>query len=599
MPLRAMEHFFILGLILGALVLFALEIVKPDVVALGVLLVLAATGTVAAHEVFSGFANPAVITVIAMFILSAGLVRSGVADWIGALLLRVGSGSPALLTFAVMGTVGIMSAFMNNIGAVAVLMPAMFVVARKAQVPASKLLIPLAFGSLLGGLTTLIGTPPNLLVSMALEEHGFAPFRMFDFAPTGLAVMAVGALYMAFAGRHLIPKREAAGLTDQYELKEFLSEILIPEGSPLVGKSIRESDLRRDAGITVLRIKRNGRMFAPGPLTLLKADDHLLVEGNVREMLKLKEAGRIEIASEARFGDEELIGDEAQLAELALAPGSSLIGQSIRQIDFRRRFEVLVLAMRRKERTVRTNVDAVPLDVGTVLLVQGSPEALRELARRGDFLVVNLLEHEPRAVRKAPVAVAIMAGAVIAAATGLLHISVAGLAGALLMVLAGCVKAQDMYRHVEWRVIFLISCMMPLGTAMDESHTGTARWLAEGVVGWVGDSGPLVAMACLFWFTAAITSVMSNAAAAVLLAPIGIAMARGLAVDPHAFLMTIAIGASTTFLTPIGHQANVLVYGLGRYRFLDFPRVGAALTLLVFAVTMLLVPVVWPLSQTR
>lgn len=589
-----MEHIFILGLILAALVLFALELVRPDLVALGVLLMLALTRTVTPEEVFSGFANPAVVTVIAMFILSAGLVRSGVADWIATRLFGIGRGSPVVLTLTVMVTVGAMSAFMNNIAAAAVLIPAVFAAAKRANMPASKLLMPLAFGSLLGGLTTLIGTPPNLLVSMELERHGFAPFRMFDFAPTGLAILAVGALYMAFAGWRLIPHRDAENLTEQYELKDFLSEISIPPKSPLAGKSIRDSDLRRDAGITVLRIKRNGRFVAPSPISMLQANDHLLVEGDMREILKLKDAGRIAIVSEAKLADKELSGDDAQLAELALSPGSPLIGQSIRQIDFRRRFEVLVLALRRRERTTRTNVDTVPLDVGTVLLVQGSPEALQQLARRGDFLVVNLLEHEPRAARKAPLAIAIMIAAVAASATGILHISVAGMAGALLMALTGCVRPDDMYRQVEWRVIFLIACMMPLGTAMDEWHTGTARWLAEGSLGWVGDSGPLAAMACLFWFTAAITSVMSNAAAAVLLAPIGIALARGMGVDPHAFLMTIAIAASTTFLTPIGHQANVLVYGLGRYRFLDFPRVGAALTVLVFATTMLAVPLVWP-----
>lgn len=595
-----MEHLLILALVVAALVLFALEVVRADLVALGVALILLLSGTVTAAEGFSGFSNPAVITVIAMFILSSGLIRTGVADALADAIATLGGSNPTWLTIVVMATVGLMSAFMNNIGATAILLPAMFAIAKKADYPVARLLMPLAFGSLLGGLGTLIGTPPNLLVSIALEEAGFLPFRMFDFLPTGLAVMAAGALYMATLGRHLIPLRgQAESLTQRYELADYVTEVVVPEKSPLVGKTLRQAELPKRFALSVLRVRRaDGARspFAPTPATTLAAGDRLVVEGNVEPLLQAKGNAELKLYAATKLGDESLAGEGLQLAEVALAPGSALLGRSINHGNLRRRYDVLVLALRRRGRSLVQKFTSVPLEVGDVLLVQGSPEAIDEIARSPDFLVANKLEHAARERAKAPLALAIMALTVVAAATGLLHISVAGMLGVLLMALVGCVRVQDMYAAVEWKVIFLIACMMPLGLALDDQHTGTARWLAELVVAWTGDLGPLVAMAALFVFTALVTSVMSNAAAVVLLAPIAIAIAGGFGLQPHPFLMAIAIAASSAFLTPIGHQANVLVYGVGNYRFGDFPRVGAPLTAIVFVVTLFVVPLVWPFT---
>jgi di/tricarboxylate transporter len=593
-----MEHALILGLIALALALFAFEVVRPDIVAIGVTLVLLLTATVTIDEGFSGFSNPAVITVICMFILSSGMVRTGVADYLAGLINRMGGTHPVWLTLAVMGTVGVLSAFMNNIGAVAVLLPAMFLIAQKSKYPATKLLMPLSFGSLLGGLTTLIGTPPNLLCSMALQEAGFEGFKMFDFLPTGAAVMVTGMVYMAVAGRYLIPVREESrSLTEQYHLKGYLTEVVIPDKSPLLGKRLIESNLREDFGLTVLRVRRRGaKMFVPSPGTVLEAGDCLIVEGDVEPVVKQKDGRVLHLYAETKFDAESLAGDDVQLAEVAVAPNSFLLRKSINQGHLRRRYNVLVLALRRRGRTVHDQFTSIPLAVGDVLLVQGTAESIGEMARSSDFLVANRLEHAQRDTRKAPLVLTIMTVAIGLAATGTLHISVAGLLGVLFMAITGSVRVQDMYYDVEWRVVFLIACMMPLGIAMDDQHTGTARWLAQLVLLWTGGYGPMVVMASLFAFTCLITAVMSNAAAAVLVAPIGIATAIELGIQPHGFLMAIAIGASTTFLTPIGHQANVLVYGVGNYRFLDFPRVGFLLILLVFVVTMLVVPMVWPFT---
>ncbi len=593
-----MEHLPILLLIGGALALFALEWVRADVVALGVTLILTLAGTVSVEDAFAGFSSPAVITVVAMFILSAGLIRTGVADFLTDVLVRLGGGRPIPLTLAVMGCVGAMSAFMNNIAATAILLPAVFAVASRSNYPVSRLLIPVSFGSLLGGLVTLIGTPPNLIVSNALEEAGFASFRMFDYLPTGLAVAVTGALYMAFIGRHLIPERRPArSLAERFELAGYVTEVVVPEKSPLAGQTLRQAALPRRFGIAVVRIRRAGEdrpPFSPTADTVLAAGDRLVVEGSVEKLLEMKEKSPLRLYAASKFSEEILAGDGLVLAEAALAPGASLVGRSINQGHLRRNHNVLALGLRRRGRTIVQKFTSVPLAVGDVLLVQGTPEAIAEMARSSDFLVTNRLDHAPRDRRRAPLALAIMAAAIAAAATGLLHISVAGMAGVFLMALTGCVRVQDLYGPVEWRVVFLIALMMPLGTALDDQHTGTAHWLADHLVLLTGDAGPLVVLAALFLFATAVTEVMSNAAASVLLAPIGIAIATSLRLEPHPFLMAIAIGASTTFLTPIGHQANVLVYGVGNYRFSDFPRTGALLNVLVFAVTVAVIPVVWP-----
>lgn len=595
-----MEHYFIIAVLLVALALFALEFVRADIIAIGVALTLMLTGIVTVNEGFSGFSNPAVITVIAMFILSHGLIRTGVADRVADMIMKVGH-NPALLTLAIMIVVGVMSAFMNNIGAVAVLLPSIFVISRKTNYPVTKLLIPLSFGSLLGGLTTLIGTPPNLLVSQALEDQGFRGFAMFDFAPTGILITLIGALYMVFIGRYLLPERKAdGGLTEEYKLDGYLTEVIIPAESKFAGVSIRDSSIRAGHGITILKIRRqidDGLItLAPDPELVLLAGDRLIVEGSVIELLSDKTSSPVKLYAETKFNDESLSTDGMQLAEVAIAPNAPILGSTIKDGFLRRRYRILVLAIRRRGQIQNESFISLPLKVGDVLLVQGTAESLNEMTQSSNFLVVNKITPVERQSGKAPLALAIMALSILTAAFGVLHISVAAMLGVFMMVVTGCVLVKDIYYEVEWRVIFLIACMMPLGIAMDDQHTGTARWMADGIVLFAGDYGPLILLASLLVFTSLITEVMSNAAAAVLVAPIAIAIAVGMGYEPYPFLMGVAIAGSTAFLTPIGHQANVLVYGVGNYKFTDFTKTGFGLNLLVIIATLFIVPLVWPFT---
>lgn len=592
---------FLLALIGLALVLFAFELVRPDVVAMGFALVLMLSGILTVQEGFAGFSNPAVITVICMFILSAGLVRTGVADVVARLVLRFGGNNPVLLTVGVMLAVGIMSAFMNNIGAVAVLLPVIFSISQRSGYPATKLLIPLSFGSLMGGLVTLIGTPPNLLVSMALEDAGYTPFRLFDFAPTGLAVLATGIAYFALVGRHLLPVREpeTQDAGQSVDIDDFLSHVRLPHNSPLVGKPLGEVMASAELGLKMARLMRTGSDGVELSLPLdaditLQHGDRLLVEGAYKDLLRAMESGMLAIhASDVRLPD-WVAGPNVGTAEVVVAPHSALVGKALKQLNMPHRSGVLTIALRRRYRSVRTDYRSIPLQVGDVLLVQGTPKAISDLYQSSDFVAVQRMEHAPRERGKAPLALAIMAVAIACAATGVLHISVAAMLAVLLMTLTGVVPVGRLYSSVEWRVIFLIALMIPLGTAMDSEHTGTAEWMAGHIVGAAGAYGPLMVLAALYLFTSVITEVMSNAAAAVLVAPIGIAIAQGMGVDPHGFMMVIAIAGSTTFMTPIGHQANVLVYGIGNYKFVDFPKVGTLLNVFIFIVAMIVVPMVFP-----
>lgn len=596
-----MEHLFISILLLLALILFALEVLRPDIISMMVMLTLILTGTVTISEGFSGFSNPAVITVIAMFILSAGLERTGVADYLGNVMLKAAGTNHISLTISVMFTVGVMSAFMNNIGATVILITPIFAICKKINYPPTKLLIPLSFGSLMGGLTTLIGTPPNLLVSMALEEHGFEGFKMFDFMPTGLAIMFAGILYMSLVGRHLIPERKTSNdLTASYNLEDYVTEVSIPKNSSLIGTSIADASFFTSTGIIILRIKRmldeHELEFVPERNTILKEGDRLLIEGDLEKLFQVIQSNALIIHIKTKISDKTLTGKNVKMAEVVISPRSSIIGQSIRQANFKRRYGVLALALRKRERVSHGNYYDQPLQVGDVILIQGSPEVLQEMARKNNFLIVNNLEPKLRDFKKAPFALASMAFAITLAATGILHISVAGMLGVLLMVLSGSVKLDDIYRDVEWRVVFLIACMMPLGIAMDDEHTGTAQWLANHLVNFAGDFGPYIVLIGILICVTLITEIMSNAAAAVLLAPIGISIAISMGLEPYPFLMTIAIGASTTFLTPIGHQANVLVYSVGGYRFTDFARTGVWLNIIIAIITVILVPVIWPFT---
>jgi di/tricarboxylate transporter len=596
------DNFLVLGILAIAVVLFVSEKLRVDVVSMIVLVGLVVTRLVTVEEAFSGFASPAVVTVWAVFIVSGGLTRSGVADLIARQVVRLAGRSQLRLTVLIMVTVGIMSAFMNNIGAVAILLPAVMSVARETDVPPSKLLIPLAWASLLGGNMTMIGTPPNILASSILESYGdIESFRFFDFTPMGVVVLTAGILYMVILGRRLLPRRTAGGeLTDSYPVQEYLTEVRVGEDSPLVGKTVQEADLETRHNLNVIHV----HLCCQESETVSATTEHRLEPGDELHLAATAEAilsanrtlGLVPVPDRPiQPWEPEPERSAFELAEVVLAPSSNLRGKTLHQMDFRSRFGLAVLAIRHHGETLFSRLSDISLDFGDSLLLQGSVDKINLLRRERDFLMLDLPPLETRRTHKAAVSVVILLSVLVVVAVGWLQVSAAMFIGALLMVLSGTLTMDEAYRSIEWKSVFLIAGMLPLGLAME--NTGTAQFLADQIVGLVGNWGPLAVMMGIYLMTGLLTEVMSNAAATVLAVPIAIDAARSLGADPHAFVMAIVIAASTSFLMPIGHQVNVLVFGPGGYRFADYSRVGVWLNLILSILTALVLPLIWPLTR--
>lgn len=583
-----------LGIIAVAVVLFATEKLRVDVIALLVLLTVALTGLVTPEEAFSGFSSPAVITVWAVYIVSGGLFKTGVADFIGERIIRLAGASEPRLIAVIMITCGTMSAFMNNIGATATLLPAVVSISRQAKVPLSRLLIPLSFSSLMGGNMTLIGTPPNVLATNILADRGLPTFNFFDFTPMGVIVFAAGILYMVLFGRRLLAVRESSEARSTSQIREYVSEVRVLPDSPVAGQTLVESRLGADYDVTVISIVRDGKTrTALRRDTRVEADDVLIVEGSVENLMRARDALGLMIEAEQKLELERLDPEEAHTVEATLAPRSPMVRRTLRQMRFRDRYGFTALAIWRQGEVITKRLRDVRLQFGDALLLQGPRHRLPALQEGDEFLVLEPVMLEQRRRHKAPIAVGAMALILVLVTLANFHISTAMVIGSVAMVLTGVLSMDEAYQSIEWRSVFLIAGMLPLGVAMES--TGTARFLADLAVGALGGLGPVAVLAGIYILAALITEPMSNAAATVLIVPIAIDIALGLGASPQAFVLATVIGSSTSFLTPVGHQANVLVFGPGGYRFFDYTRVGAPLNLVLFAVTMIVLPIIWPL----
>ncbi len=588
----------VLVILAVAIVLFLSERLRVDLVAMLVLITLALTGLVTTEEAFSGFSSPAVITVWSVYIVSGAMFRSGVADVLARYMLRIAGNNYVRILVTIMVTVGLMSSFMNNIGAVAILLPAVVSVARRINVSPSKLLIPMAFTSLLGGNMTLIGTPPNILASSIMETYGGLPsFRFFDFTPMGVIVLITGIIYFVLVGRHLLPERTPGGdLSQIYQIQDYLSEVRVRDASALNGKTLAQSELGEEHSLDVLQIRRvDERPLNPRPDFRVRSGDILLVRGSSDNILRASEALGMETLAEWKFEDpDDGSRSEHQMVEITLAPQSSMQGHTLKQADFRARFGLSVLAIQRRGEALVSQIADTPLDFGDALLIRGPRDRIDHLRRDPEFLVLETPPLETRRLNKAPLAVMILLGVLVVVSARILPVSTAMLIGAMLMVLTKVLNMDEAFQAIEWKSVFLIAGMLPMGIAMQTS--GTARFIAELINDLVGSLGPLAVVMGIFLMTALTTEVMSNAAATVLVTPIAIDAARTLGADPQAFVMAVVIAAATSFLMPIGHQANVLVFGPGGYRFFDYTRVGVWLNVVIFIVVAIFLPLIWPLS---
>jgi di/tricarboxylate transporter len=779
----------VLSILIVVIVLLITEWAPLGALAMLVMGSLAVTGLIDPKEALAGFSNPAVITIWAVFILSGGLTKTGIANILGRQILRVAGKGESTLIIVIMIIAGGMSAFMNNVAVAALMLPVIMDIARKTERSPTLLLLPLAYGSLLGGLTTMIGTPPNILVSEALAENGLEEFGLFDYTPVGLCVMGGGVLFMTFIGKHILPKsntsepvkQNALDYFHQYRLKDHLFQIRIPQDSPLNGKSLADSRLGAALGLSVIGITRGDRtLLAPTHTETLQSGDVLMVEGSLNQIQEFNHWGELVTETES-VDSESLVNLGVQAARLRLHPESRYLRQTLSEIEFRNRYGLHVLAIERKESVLDTDLknhrlnaedlllvvgpmdnlatiressqfhapvilsssdlndfdslahglhqlrvpdqsklvgltveksrlgDAVdiqilcivrkdgtavmpssndrfaaqdrlivwgtddmvsilrmqglegtlveePLDLtdpsmledestgmvevmlsphsylsgttlrklnfrekygltvlsiwrkgtahqenlrdmvlelGDALLLHGAWEKIQLLGREPDFLVLTETAQEVPRKEKAKLAMGIMAAALFPAIMGWLPIYISAVIGAAFMIISRCLTMEEAFRYIEWKAVFLIAGMLPLGTALE--RTGAAKLLAEGVIQTLGPLGPYAILFGLLSITFLATSIIPTSALVVLMVPIALESAAGLGISPHALMMGIAMAASSSFTSPISHPANVLVMGPGGYKFIDFIKVGVPLTLVVGLILMIVLPIFWPL----
>jgi di/tricarboxylate transporter len=583
----------LLAIVASAAVLFAVEAVSADVVALGVLLALIATGLVTPAQAFSGFGSDAVLMIFGLLVMSAALLRTGVVDIVGRALLRRAGRDPARLVVWIMVVVATLSAFISNTAATAFFLPITVGLAARAQTSPSRLLLPLAFASILSSSVTLISTSTNIVVSDVMSDHGLAPMGLFELAPVGLPIALVGLLYMVVVGQRLLPARTSTPEEESpLGVKAYLTEVMVLPGSPFVGKTLTESGLGRELDLTVLRVMREkDRYFAPHGSMRLQAGDVLLVEGARDDVLKVKDVAGIDIKADVKLSDPTLQSEEGAIVEAIVLPRSSLIGRTLKSVQFRERYGLQVLAIDRHGATIHRKISEVRLQMGDLLLVQGRRENLAAVEGGDAFRILGTVEGKRPNLRRAAVAVAVFAGALAAGAARIVPLPVATLFGAFLVFVTRCITPEEAYRQVEWKAIVLIACMLSLGVAMTE--TGAAEWLAGGLVDLLGTSS-FALLTGFFVLTVVLTQPMSNQAAAVVVLPIALHAAASLGYSARTFAMMVAVAASCSYLTPL-EPSCLMVYGPGRYRFTDFLKVGGLLTLIIYGIAIVLVPLVWPL----
>ena len=580
-----------LATVLLALVCFVGEWFPADVTAIVVMVVLMTTGLVTPDEGISGFSNPATVTVLAMFILSAGIARTGAVQVVSNGFVKWG-GKQIPQQILVMGAiVAPISGFINNTAVVAVFLPIIEDWCRKQRISPSKLLMPLSYITVLGGMITVIGTSTNVLASGLSEQLGYKPFSLFQFTALGVITCIIGLAYLAFVAPRWLPDRKVADETplfQRYGLGDYISEILIPPGSSLVGQSLQSSHLQRQFDMDVLELIRDRTHF-PQPFAnkTLQAGDILIVRARSECLLRVKEVRGIQILPEVEFGsaaiNTSLTTQEEGIAEVLILPNAEVVGSTLKEMRFRQRYNAMVLVIQQGQEVVRDRLGKVPLRFGDVLLVQGPKQSLLGLQTHPGLVVTQQRDLEIFRRDKALIAIAILIGVVVLAAVNWLPILTSAWIGVVLMLLTGCLKPGELYSAVRWDIIFLLAGLIPLGVAMEKS--GATQWLADRLVALGGDFSGYVLLTLFFVITSLITEILSNNASVVLLLPIAVKVAETLNLNPYAFMFAVTFAASNSFMTPIGYQTNTMVYGPGGYRFTDFFKVGAPLNLLMAVVT--------------
>ncbi len=577
-----------------ALVLFTFEWVATDVTALGLMLALVITGLLEPEEAFAGFGSDTVMMILGLLILTEGLINTGIIDLVGQWMVNVVGDSRRRLRIVMLVVPAIMSAFISNTASAAFFLPIALGLSHRIRISASKLLMPLAFATILAGSTTFIGTSTNLVVSGLMQQHGMKPLGMFELTPVGLPILGFGLAYMALVGLRLIPNRGIANEDDSpFDTDLYFTEITVPAGSPLVGSTIEDSVLVKDLKLGMLELQRDKQPHKPLADTMLHAGDILLAEGSRMDMLRLPQIPGIEVSGKMQELEDFLKNGTAHTAEVVLLPRSRLIGRTLKGLSLRERFQIQILAVCRAGQVHHHRIGQMVFNLGDVLLINIPSANLRLLEQERYFRVLDIIDAPNYDLRRALLSSVIFVGALGSAILGILPIAVAVMTGVLLMFLTRCITPEEAYRRIAWQTIIMIGSMLAFGRAMQQ--TGTADYLAERIIELPITGSPVMLVAVFFVLAVLLTQPMSNQAAAAVLVPIALQTATLLDYNPRPFAITIALAASVSFITPL-EPASIIVYNAGRYRFIDFIRVGGPLTVVIFVVVITLVPLLWSLS---
>ena len=593
MDWQTIQIVIVLALTVAVFASFVRETWPADVVAMLAFSILLITGILSSKQAMAVFSNSGPITVGCMFVLSAALERTGLIERIGGYTAGAAGKSPVVALVAMALVVMVLSAFINNTPVVVVLTPVAFMLARALKISPTRLLIPLSYAAIMGGTTTLIGTSTNLLVNGIITSKNMAPISMFEITGAGVIMGLAGIVYLATIGRWLLPDRVTPGI--QRPERAFVTEVLVPATSPFNGKTLSEAGLTSERGVEVIDVIRNGfsRRYSKDHIRL-EANDRLVVRSQMADVMGLRESERLVFGAREEHQVEPIESVEATVMEGVVGPQSRLIGYKISDLNFRRMFDVYILAIYRQGTELRENFDNIELQSGDTLLLEGPAPGLRRLFDRR--LMVNLTQPSERPFRrdKAPIAVGAIAVVMALATFNVLPIEALAIAAATLVIATGCLTAEEAYTAIEWRVLMLIFGMLGLGLALE--NTGAAELIVRASTTLVEGLGPVAVLALVYVLTSALTEIVSNNATAVLLTPIAIGLAQELGVDPRPFAMAVLFAASASFATPIGYQTNTFVYGVGGYKFSDFVKIGLPMNVINAVVAILVIPIFWPLK---
>lgn len=582
----------VLAVVVAATFLFITEKFRVDLVALCVLLALIVLGLLDSDQALYGFANQATATIGAMFVLSAGLVRTGLVEWLARQIDKLAGKTESRLIITLCVTIAFLSAFIINTAAVAVFIPISIVLAKTRKISVSRVLIPLSFASQFGGVCTLIGTSTNILVNSITIERGQRAFGFFEFAPLGLIMTAAGIMYLVMA-RWLLPKRKGEEQqVDRYHLAGYLAELQVSGKSSLIGKTWEKSKVKVSEKVDLIKFIRNDKATTKPSKTKIREGDVLLLHGKMDKLIMMQDKYGLKLHTKVKIDDKKISSDAIKLIEVLIPPRSRLVGRTLQTFEFFRRYGCIVLAVQRRGKIIRDRVAETLLDDGDTLLLEADKENVSRLLKSRDMIVTNELTELYVRKDKAVIALVMFLTVTILTLFNIVPILVAALIGAVGMVMSRCLTIEEAYQSIDWKVVFLLGGIIPLGLAMEQS--GAALWLVNTVLNPFVCFGPLTVLAVLYLITAVLTSFMSNNAAAVIIAPIGLSIAASMDVDPRPFLVAITFAASTSFATPIGYQTNTMIYAPGGYRFTDYTRIGTPLNLIFWGLAVIFIPMIWP-----